>query len=627
MVTFVRFELDSLLGDDSPLLLYTLAMMAAGAMGGWKPGLLATVLSAVVGTTLFIEPKSDWLLPVEASDQVRILLFLTIGVLCSLGCETSHRRRRLIEVQLHELKQANEQVRNEMRLRLEQEAHFRQLVEGVRDYAIYMLDPQGVVVTWNSGAEMLTRYKTEEIVGQHFSRFHTAESTASDHPRQVLERAAALGRSVEEGWRVRKDGSRFWAHVVITALHDAHGKLQGFSKIARDLTERRQAEMSLLVSERRFREMANTAPVLIWTSGPDKLRDWFNQPWLAFTGRTTEQEIGSGWVAGVHPEDQARCMDAYVRAFDARESFRMEFRLRRHDGEFRWVLDQGLPLATWDGAFVGYIGSAIDITDRIQAEELSRQALQQSRALSGHLQSAREEERVRIARELHDDLGQALTALKLDVSSLHLRTVRDIAWGPDDDAMLAEMTRRIDATIHSVRRIMTELRPGVLDRLGLSAALEWIAHDVQKRAGIACTCCLPDPEPSLGDQQATALFRICQEALTNVVRHAAATEVRIQLEQVGDVIVLSIRDNGRGLAGAAPRKDSFGLQGMRERAEGLAGTFEIASAEGSGTTVTVSIPYRAGRGIGARQTPGTSLIPNGNAVCDSPASPAGASRR
>ena len=176
-------------------------------------------------------------------------------------------------------------------------------------------------------------------------------------------------------------------------------------------TELNHAESVLRESEERFRLVADNAPVLIWMSGPDKKCDFFNEGWLKFTGRPVDSELGDGWTEGVHPEDWQRCLATYTQAFDLREEFRMEYRLRRHDGEYRWFLDIGVPRFNQGRAFVGYIGSCVDITDR----KLAETALA---SVNHRMIEAQEQERTRIARELHDDICQRLALLAIMLSEL-----------------------------------------------------------------------------------------------------------------------------------------------------------------------------------------------------------------
>src|SRR5262249_23007177 len=156
-------------------------------------------------------------------------------------------------------------------------------------------------------------------------------------------------------------------------ISDESGRITGVVLVFRDGTARRQAEAALRESEARFRLMADAAPVLIWMSGLDKLCTWFNQSWLTFVGRSMAQELGNGWAENVHRDDFETCLTTYTMAFDAREPFSMEYRLKHHDGAYRWVLDHGIPLYGPDGEFTGYIGSCIDITDRKQAERTLRE--------------------------------------------------------------------------------------------------------------------------------------------------------------------------------------------------------------------------------------------------------------
>ncbi|HEY5910927.1 MAG TPA: sensor histidine kinase [Verrucomicrobiae bacterium] len=224
-----------------------------------------------------------------------------------------------------------------------------------------------------------------------------------------------------------------------------------------------------------------------------------------------------------------------------------------------------------------------------RAEEQLRESHKQLRALSVYLQSVREEERTRIAREVHDELGQALTSCKLGLSWLAGKL-------PPDGKLLSEKTKRliadIDATIQTVRRISSELRPGVLDHLGLAAALDWQAAEFQNRTGIQCHVRADVGDSSLDPNLSTTLFRIFQETLTNIIRHADATLVTANLKEAGGRIMLEVRDNGRGISRAEQvNTRSLGLLGMRERAALLGGTFRIGRLQqGGGTRVKVSIP-------------------------------------
>ena len=226
--------------------------------------------------------------------------------------------------------------------------------------------------------------------------------------------------------------------------------------------------------------------------------------------------------------------------------------------------------------------------DRKQAVEQLRQSHEQLRALSVYLQHVREEERINISRAVHDELGQALTGLKIDLSWLANRLSKD-------QAPLIEKTKKmsfyIDETIQTVRRISTELRPGILDQLGLVAALEWQANEFQTRSGIQCAVKSSLDGAILDEDLNTAFFRIFQETLTNVLRHAGATRVNVHLREDGENLILEVKDNGRGITPAEiANTKSIGLLGMRERAALLGGKVSLTGARRKGTTVTVSIP-------------------------------------
>jgi len=383
----------------------------------------------------------------------------------------------------------------------ESEERFRLLVEGVQEYAIFQLDPEGNVVSWNAGAQRLKGYDSVEIIGHHFSIFYPQEDQMNNKPRDILARATRQGQANDEGWRIRKDGSRFWANVVITALRDANGNLLGFAKLTRDTTENRERAEAL-------------------TKAKELLE-------LRVEQRTAV--------------------------------------LSRVNHEMR-----------------------TEIAERQRAEEDLRESRDQLRALAARLQSVREEERTYIAREIHDELGQACTAIKMDLALIGRKlTKRQTKLL----AKVASSIQLVDSAIVTLRKIASELRPRTLDDLGLPAALEAQAQEFESRTGIECSVSLP-PEPLMLDSdRSTAIFRIFQESLTNVARHARATRVEARLRRENNRIIFQVSDNGTGFdPEVAKASKSLGLVGMQERALLLNGEFKAEGVPGSGTTMTLTIP-------------------------------------
>jgi signal transduction histidine kinase len=251
-----------------------------------------------------------------------------------------------------------------------------------------------------------------------------------------------------------------------------------------------------------------------------------------------------------------------------------------------------VPLRDEQQNIIKWYGTSTEIEDRKQAEKALYRSFEQLRALTARLQSVREEERARMAREIHDELGQPLTAIKIELSSL----VNDLSPEQQQPLRKESIMRLIDETIQTVRRISTELRPGVLDDLGLVAAVDWAAHEFEVRTGTRCHVCLPGGDLSLDPEHATALFRILQETLTNVARHASATTVTVRLADENGDVCLEVGDNGTGIGPEQlSAANSLGILGMRERALLLGGELAIHGVPGKGTTVQVRIPqtYRA----------------------------------
>ena len=254
-----------------------------------------------------------------------------------------------------------------------EEARFRHvaIVESSED-AIISKNLDAVIVSWNAGAQRIFGYTEEEAVGQPITLLIPPE--LRDEENMILERLRGGGRIEHyETVRVTKAGKRVDVSLSISSVKDSTGRIVGFTKIAHDITERKRAEDAVKESEQRFRLIADTAPVMIWMSGTDKLCTYFNKPWLDFTGRSLEEELGNGWAEGVHSDDLQNCLDTYTQLFERREKFRMQYRLRRYDGEYCWILDVGVPRLNPDRSFAGYIGIAVDVTERKEAEEALRE--------------------------------------------------------------------------------------------------------------------------------------------------------------------------------------------------------------------------------------------------------------
>jgi PAS domain S-box-containing protein len=384
---------------------------------------------------------------------------------------------------------------------------------------------------------------------------------------------------------VRPDGETRIVVELGQPKYDSRGKPVSVIGTLLDITERRQAEQRLRESEQRFRTMADGAPVMMWISGVDKRCTDFNRGWLEFTGRPIEQQIGDGWADSVHPDDLQRCLATYVEAFDARRPFTMEYRLRRYDGQYRWITDTGTPRFMHDGTFAGYIGCCIDINDQKMAE-LAR------RDLAARLMNAQETERVRIARELHDSIGQsiALLTLQMPVSgepavAEHLGT-RHLS--------LEDMKHKLKALGTQVSRLSHQIHSSELEFLGLQRAIEALCGEFSEQYSIHVNCSCVDVPRKLDGALALAFFRVTQEALHNITKHSQATTVHVSLTGDGAYLVLVVRDDGIGFrTDLSNDQPGLGLVSMRERIHLLGGDFAIRSSPGAGTAINAKAPLPA----------------------------------
>ncbi|WP_447983176.1 sensor histidine kinase [Nitrospira sp. Nam74] len=513
---------------------------------------------------------------------------------------------------------------------------------------------------------------------------------------------------------LRPDGTVRWICDEGARIMGESGRVRWVSGIAKDITERKLAEDALRESEERFRLMADSAPVMIWMSDIDKRCSYFNKRWLDFTGRPVEKELGDGWAENVHPHDVERCVQKYSNAFDAKRQFVMEYRLRRFDGEYRWIIDFGTPRFESSGGFCGYIGSCIDITDRKFVQDALRKSEAKFRALfesnvlpiiywedggavvdandaylqltgftkaelkagkvrwdvfippdhagmkpsslakmflgqpefrvaekvyqlrdgrripalvtgallpgkrdrgiafvvdlterkmaektlselSGRMISAQEDERTAIARELHDDIGQRMALLAIQVEKLS----KLVSRGSQESGRLVECLRNQTKEIASdIQHISHDLHSAKLEHLGLIFAVKALCRDVSAHKHIRIDLTAPSVSTAIPQTVGLCLYRVVQEALQNVVKHSGSGEARVNISVYQDAIDLSISDSGIGFdceSAVAEGRVGLGLVSMRERVRLVRGEFVIDSHPSQGTTIRVRVPLNRGR--------------------------------
>lgn len=366
-------------------------------------------------------------------------------------------------------------------------------------------------------------------------------------------------------------------------LRDATGKPVRMMGSMMDITERKKAEEALQQSEEKYRTLVEQATDGIFISDKSGKFHMVNSAGCRISGYTLEELKNITIYDLVDPED-LKINPFHFEEMMSEKGVTTQRKMRKKDGSAIYIEVNAKFLS--DGRFIAFIR---DITDRRQAEEELNTSYKSIRTLTSHLQNIREEERTHIAREIHDELGQQLTVLKMDISWLK----KKIGDSAEDIVMqrMNDILELLNETVNSVRRISSDLRPSLLDDLGLVAAVEWQLSEFEKRSGIKTVLTADEIGKEIDRVIATGLFRIFQESLTNAAKHAEATEITVSLQKINDHLILHIRDNGVGYENEAVKnKKTFGILGMQERSLMMGGEYRIKSDTVIGTSVEVTVP-------------------------------------
>ena len=460
--------------------------------------------------------------------------------------------------------------------------------------AVITVDEQQRIVMINPAAQRMFRVTAEQALGTALERFIPQRHRAVH---DALVRAFASSPVTEKHRRMRSviaglraDGDEFPAEASISRMDVVgdFGTRRYFTVLLNDLSAENNVKAQLERLKKSMRQVFELVPAATWITDGDEIVFANRACVELFGAQGREALVGRSMYSLLHVDSHRSVRHKIAQALATDRPLPMlKERIARLDGTMRDVVIAVAGLPDHGQTAVQMIIS--DITEQARENAEVARSRHELRRLSASLVDAREEERRRIARELHDELGQRLTALKMELSTL--------ATHPQAGALGARITAMldmVDETVASVRRIATDLRPLMLDDLGLNAAIEWLANGWARRMGIAVTLRLGKADPPVGEAASIALYRMVQEALTNIARHAHASAVHIEIRRHSNELVLTVQDNGVGFPDPLTYQEgSHGLMGLRERAYMLGGELEIANATGGGGRISVRLPMLA----------------------------------
>lgn len=440
---------------------------------------------------------------------------------------------------------------------------------------------------WNGEASRILGRRPEEALGRHVDELGLVVTGNDEGMGGRLRRLLAGGQSsdVVQAEVEAAEGRRktVWYTSVV---RDAEGRPEALLSLVDDVSDEARAMQEIRASEERYRLLFDRNPLPMWIFHRDTLRFLaVNEAALVHYGYSREEFLGMTVEAIRPPEDVPHFRAQRDTTSPGLRNAGIWTHTRKDGSRIRVEITRyGFSM----GGVPSVLVLAQDVTDRLAAEEEIRRSREELLRFTGHLQTVREEERARLAREIHDELGQALTGVRMGLA----RVASRVRSGDADAVagLVRETADLVDTSIQEVRRIATQLRPGVLDQLGLMAALEWLAEDFQSRSGVKVRVTLPEADPDLAPEVQTQLFRCAQEALTNVARHASASVVALEVEAGPGGVAVTVTDDGLGFDPESLSGRSLGLVGMRERARLVGGELHLESTPGRGTRITIRLP-------------------------------------
>ena len=495
---------------------------------------------------------------------------------------------------------------------------------------IFYKDKENRFIRTNKALAEATRLPREDMDGKSLFDLYPAQADDYWQDDQEVMRRGKPKRNIVETFET-PEGVR-WVQTDKIPYRDAQGNIIGVIGFSNDITERKQAEEALKDSEERFRTMSNAIPQLAWIARSDGYIFWYNQRWYDYTGTNPEEMEGWGWQIVHDPEVLPTVLELWRASIATGRPFDMVFPLRGKNGQFRQFLTRVMPMKGADGQVIQWFGTNTDITDRQQAEEALKQAHneleqrvkirtadlrhtveqlqweieerqrteealkdseQRLRYLTSQLLTAQEEERKRLALELHDDLGQSLMVLKMQLRAIQRKAPPESV---EIRESLEDPLNFINEVIEKIRRLSRNLRPAILEELGLTVAVKHLFEEFS-RQDIHVTMDLDDTQGLFSPEAQLNIYRICQESFNNITKYAQASQVSVNIKRQDGSVAFQVADNGRGFDHQQVINEhiadrGLGLTAMDERARMLEGSLDIWSQEGQGTKITLIVPIQ-----------------------------------